>query len=104
MVKHAKWQGRFGKGGRSQHFADQAEWIFKKRNDVVHKARRPEHDDAGEILGAVRRLLTKSKYGYDISCPTLQGCHSQGATKEEAIENIRDAIREYLAAQPQIKR
>ena len=35
--------------------------------------------------------IHKSKCGYDISCPTLQGCHSQGATKEEAIENIRDA-------------
>ena len=48
--------------------------------------------------------IHKSKYGYDISCPTLQGCHSQGATKEEAIENIRDAIREYLSALRQIKR
>ncbi|MBI3666786.1 MAG: type II toxin-antitoxin system HicB family antitoxin [Acidobacteria bacterium] len=48
--------------------------------------------------------IHKSKYGYDISCPTLQGCHSQGATKEEAIENIRDAIREYLAALRQMKR
>ena len=48
--------------------------------------------------------IHKSKYGYDISCPTLQGCHSQGATKEEAIENIRDAIREYLAALRQMRR
>jgi predicted RNase H-like HicB family nuclease len=32
---------------------------------------------------------------YDVSCPTLQGCHSQGETEEEAIKNIRDAIREY---------
>jgi len=28
----------------------------------------------------------------------VQGCHSQGATEQEAIENIGDAIREYLAA------
>ncbi len=47
--------------------------------------------------------IHKSKYGYDVSCPTLQGCHSQGRTEEEAIENIRDAIREYLAAVKQIK-
>jgi predicted RNase H-like HicB family nuclease len=26
------------------------------------------------------------------------GCWSQGATEEEALENIKDAIREYLAA------
>jgi predicted RNase H-like HicB family nuclease len=33
-----------------------------------------------------------------VSCPALPGCWSQGATEEEAMENIRDAIREYLAA------
>jgi predicted RNase H-like HicB family nuclease len=27
----------------------------------------------------------------------LPGCWSQGATEEEAVENIRDAIREYLS-------
>lgn len=30
--------------------------------------------------------------GYNVSCPALPGCHSQGETQEEAIENIRDAI------------
>ena len=29
---------------------------------------------------------------YIASCPALQGCHSQGETVEEAIENIKDAI------------
>jgi predicted RNase H-like HicB family nuclease len=28
----------------------------------------------------------------------LPGCWSQGETEDEAIENIQDAIREYLAA------
>jgi predicted RNase H-like HicB family nuclease len=28
----------------------------------------------------------------------LPGCWSQGTTEAEALENIRDAIREYLAA------
>ena len=49
-------------------------------------------------------VMHKSKYGYDVSCPPLQGCHSQGETEEEAIENIRDAICEYLTALKQIKR
>jgi len=31
-------------------------------------------------------------------CPSLQGCVSQGKTKEEAIENIKGAIRVYIAA------
>jgi len=30
--------------------------------------------------------------GYNISCPALPGCHSQGDTVEEAISNIQDAI------------
>jgi predicted RNase H-like HicB family nuclease len=30
--------------------------------------------------------------GYVISCPAIQGCHSQGETKAEAIRNIMDAI------------
>jgi antitoxin HicB len=30
--------------------------------------------------------------GFNISCPALPGCHTQGDTEEEAIENIREAI------------
>ncbi len=29
---------------------------------------------------------------YVAECPTLKGCYSQGATIEEALENIKDAI------------
>ena len=43
-------------------------------------------------------VLHKSKEGYAVSCPALPGCWSQGDTEKEALENIRDAIREYLAA------
>ena len=43
-------------------------------------------------------VLHKSEDGYSVSCPGLPGCWSQGATESEALENIRDAIREYLAA------
>jgi len=43
-------------------------------------------------------VLHKSEEGYAVSCPALPGCWSQGASEEEAMENIRDAIREYLAA------
>jgi antitoxin HicB len=32
------------------------------------------------------------------SCPALPGCHSQGRTEEEAIANIREAIRGYIAS------
>jgi len=43
-------------------------------------------------------LLEKSEEGYSVSCPGLPGCWSQGKTEAEAMENIQDAIREYLAA------
>jgi predicted RNase H-like HicB family nuclease len=45
-----------------------------------------------------RIALQKSEEGYSVSVPGLPGCWSQGATEEEAVENIRDAIREYLSA------
>lgn len=41
--------------------------------------------------------IHKSDEGYSVSVPGLPGCWSQGATESEALENIRDAIREYLA-------
>jgi predicted RNase H-like HicB family nuclease len=44
-----------------------------------------------------RIALHKSDEGYSVSVPGLPGCWSQGATEEEAVENIRDAIREYLS-------
>ena len=34
---------------------------------------------------------------YSVHCPALKGCHSQGATKEEALKNVREAIQFYLA-------
>ncbi|MCK6562787.1 type II toxin-antitoxin system HicB family antitoxin [candidate division KSB1 bacterium] len=43
-------------------------------------------------------VLRQSEEGYSVSCPALPGCWSQGATEQEAINNIRDAIQEYLAA------
>lgn len=45
-----------------------------------------------------RVVLIESDEGFAVSCPALRGCHSQGATREEALQNIRDAIREWLAA------
>ena len=42
--------------------------------------------------------LRKTDEGYSVSVPGLPGCWSQGATEEEAVSNIREAIQEYVAA------
>jgi predicted RNase H-like HicB family nuclease len=46
--------------------------------------------------------LQQSEEGYSVSVPGLPGCWSQGATEQEALENIQDAIQEYLAAREEL--
>jgi predicted RNase H-like HicB family nuclease len=51
-------------------------------------------------LMVYRIVIEKGEdFGYVAHCPAIPGCHSQGQTMEEAIENIRDAIRECCAIQ-----
>jgi len=38
-------------------------------------------------------IIEKDKDGYAARCPAIQGCYSQGKTYEEAVLNIKDAIR-----------
>ena len=41
--------------------------------------------------------LQRSEEGIAASVPGLPGCWSQGSTEQEALENIRSAVSEYLA-------
>jgi predicted RNase H-like HicB family nuclease len=41
-------------------------------------------------------VIEKDRDGYYAFSPELQGCYSQGDSYEEAMENIRDAIRLHL--------
>ena len=43
-----------------------------------------------------RIRLLQTEEGWSVSCLDLPGCHSQGATREEALTNIRDAIQLWL--------
>jgi predicted RNase H-like HicB family nuclease len=44
-------------------------------------------------------LLYKDEDGFWVAeCPSLPGCATQGRSREEALENIREAIRGYVAA------
>ncbi|WP_321418550.1 type II toxin-antitoxin system HicB family antitoxin [uncultured Methanomethylovorans sp.] len=41
-------------------------------------------------------VIEKDEDRYFAMCPALEGCYSQGDTYEEALENIKDAIRLVL--------
>jgi predicted RNase H-like HicB family nuclease len=57
-----------------------------------------EYNLSKEVEVMIYRIaLRASEEGYSVSVPGLPGCWSQGATETEALENIREAIREYLA-------
>ena len=43
-------------------------------------------------------VLHRTDEGILVSVPGLPGCWSEGDTEEEALENVGDAISEYLAA------
>ena len=38
-----------------------------------------------------------------VECPAIPGCVSQGSTQEEAVENIREAIRLCLEVRDELK-
>jgi predicted RNase H-like HicB family nuclease len=44
-----------------------------------------------------RVALFRSEEGVAVSVPGLPGCWSQGSDEDEALENIKDAIHDYLS-------
>ncbi|MCH7613730.1 MAG: type II toxin-antitoxin system HicB family antitoxin [Candidatus Marinimicrobia bacterium] len=44
----------------------------------------------------VNTIIEKDTHGYYAYTPELKGCHSQGDTLEEVIENIKEAIELYI--------
>ena len=45
-------------------------------------------------------LIEKDAHGFYAWCPELKGCQSEGATIEDALANIREAIEVYLETLP----
>jgi predicted RNase H-like HicB family nuclease len=43
-----------------------------------------------------RIRLLETEEGWAVSCLDLPGCHSQGESRDEALENIREAIALWL--------
>ena len=68
--------------------------------DVSDPLSSPSPSANGDLQGT--RLLVTFETDEDgwlvASCPALPGCHSQGRTRNEALANIREAIRGYLAS------
>ncbi|MGD0456424.1 MAG: type II toxin-antitoxin system HicB family antitoxin [Terriglobia bacterium] len=50
----------------------------------------------------VKVVVQRGEDGYFVAnCPSLKSCWSQGKTREEALESIREAIALFLEPQPQ---
>ena len=63
---------------------------------VVRSAEDRARDGGGDEVRQV--IIFRGEDGYwVVECPSLPGCVSQGQTKEEAIANIKEAIRGYVA-------
>ena len=41
-------------------------------------------------------VIEEDEDGFFARCPELQGCYTQGGTYDEALRNIRDAIRLHI--------
>jgi predicted RNase H-like HicB family nuclease len=41
-------------------------------------------------------LIFEEEDGFTVTCPSLPGCITEGDTEEEAIRNVREAIKAYL--------
>lgn len=74
--------------------------LFVEDLDVLAEER--GRNGGNVILGEIMNQLDGCHGDADVfaiaTVPGLPGCWSQGATEKEALENIEDAIREYLAA------
>lgn len=46
--------------------------------------------------------IKKTEEGFSVSVPGLPGCWFQGTTEAEALENIEDAIHDYLAVRDEL--
>lgn len=43
-------------------------------------------------------LYPESDGGWVVECPSLPGCVSQGDNRDEAVDNIKEAIEAYIEA------
>ena len=95
---------------RAEFITDDAFRIFRKLGFDIEEFARPPHDVPAVSTAekpATSKLqshkfavsLAADEDGYIVaSCPQLPGCHSQGRNRQEAIGNVEEAIRGYIAS------
>ena len=65
---------------------------------VAGNMREPNQANQEKHAVKYKVVLRQSEGGFSVSCSGLPGYWLQGKTEEEALANIREAIREYLEA------
>ena len=89
--------------------AQYAHHILKKLGFTIHSLQvkdgiepvRKTTTSTATVEGTKKFAITleQDEDGFIVaSCPALPGCHSQGRTEEEAIANVKEAIRGYIAS------
>jgi predicted RNase H-like HicB family nuclease len=59
------------------------------------------YDENKGYVMLMKILVTQGEDGYFVAhCPSLKSCWSQGKTKPEALQNIREAIELFLEPDP----
>jgi predicted RNase H-like HicB family nuclease len=72
--------------------------IYEEKS-VIFKSIKLEYILRYKVNMEIKVVLEKQgEGGYTIYVPSLPGCTSQGETKEEALENIKEALELFLEA------
>ena len=95
---------------RAEFITDDAFRILKRLGLEIEVYDRPSISDPRADVAGKDKECESSAYrfvvtlepdedGYIVaSCPQLPGCHSQGRSRQEAVRNIKEAIRGYTAS------
>jgi len=71
--------------------------LLTKRSDALGVLRIEHRQRKDANTRRYRILIEQDEDGVFVAeCPVLPGCVSQGKTRQEALDNIQDAIQGYL--------
>lgn len=95
LVKFREWLAEFDGGKWNRTIED--DFKTGTLDSPVREPHVPFEKNSYQKKSMTYRIaLHQSEEGFSVSAPELPGCWSQGTTEEEAIENIKSAIQEYL--------